>query len=135
MSRASAASRGARRHLVQSVTRLSHPLPMPKSSYDLHRQQIESKREPVMQTARELFKKSEYAHAIALVRAADPTCEGDVAMSRLLEDHLRELLSANPPTDKRRLETVFRHAVDVAQHAYPDPHTAFEADDFAAGRA
>src|SRR5689334_21676304 len=108
---------------------------MGQSDYDLFLAQLAKKREPAMQQARELAERGEYDQLSAIVRRADDSIYGAVALAKMLEQHLRELVASNPKTDDARLRIAFERALDVAQSAYPEPHTEYEAADYERGRA
>jgi hypothetical protein len=104
-------------------------------TYEQYQRFLAARREPAMAAAREMLDRGEYRQAIAAVRAADPSIEAQVAMARLLEAHLVQLIGQSPQPEKSRLEQAFRHTLEMYDGAYPDPHTQIEADDFARGRA
>ena len=108
---------------------------MGASSYDLYLEQLARKRAPAMDAAGALIERGEYAEAIAGVKKVDDSIYADVALAKLLEAHLRTLVAAHPKPDAARLRIAFDHALDIAQRAYPEPHTQYEADDYATGRA
>lgn len=85
--------------------------------------------------ARELIAIGEYDAAEDLVRAADQSIQGSVTLARLYKERLEDMVAAGTASrDRVGVEEVFRHARAWAWQAYPEPHTAMEADDYRAGR-
>lgn len=92
-------------------------------------------RAPAVSLAEELLRKGEFDEAERAVMQVDQSIEGGVAIARMYERRLREMVDKGLVSrDKQAVEAVFGRALRWAQHCYPEPHTQIEADDFEAGR-
>jgi hypothetical protein len=107
---------------------------MAKSDYDLYLENLARRRAPAVAEAERLLQEDRFDEAEQAIRRADDSIYGAVETAKLYRRHL-EALVANHSGDRDRAETVFRRALIAAYNAYPDPHTAHEADNFEAGRA
>ena len=99
------------------------------SDYDEYLKQLAVKREPALKIARELLGKADYNGAAAAVRKVDDSIYGAVALAKLMEEHLRQLVAKN--FDKAFLKTAFDQTLLACYRAQPDPHTAIEAENCA----
>lgn len=95
-----------------------------------------AKRAPVLPTVRELLASARYEEAEQRLRAADPSSGAAVELAKLYREHLRELVDAGVlEREPARARRVFERALQLFWSLYPDPHTAYEAEDYARGQA
>lgn len=109
---------------------------MAKSDYELFREGLERKRAPAVARAVQLLADDRYEEAEEEIRTVDSSIYGMVATAKMYRERLAELVADGVNSqNKARVEAVFHRALVTAQSAYPEPHTAMEADDYTAGQA
>lgn len=107
-----------------------------QEEYERGLQERAERRAPAMGRVRELIERGRYDEVEGVVSGADRSIESDVAISRLFESRLREVVAAGGvKKDRRGTETLYTHALNWAQRCYPEPHTEVEAEDYERGRA
>lgn len=89
-------------------------------------------RKPAVEKATKLLREGKFEEAEKTIMQVDQSIEGGVAIARMYEARLRELVEERAPKDT--LESMFGRALRWAQNCYPDPHTQDEADSFESGR-
>jgi hypothetical protein len=105
------------------------------AAYERHLRELEAKRAPAIARAQRLIADAKYDQADQLILSADDSIHGLVALGRLYESALRDLVAQNRHTAQPDLaRTIFERALRWKHSAYPDPHTQCEADDFSRGR-
>ncbi|MBX3363647.1 MAG: hypothetical protein KF866_02670 [Phycisphaeraceae bacterium] len=109
---------------------------MDKKSYDRWLAERALRREPAEQKARKLIIEQRFDDAAEAVRTVDDSIYGIVAIGRLFRERLETIMAEGLNNRNRgEAEAVFRHAILWMHSAYPDPHTDYEAEDYARGRA
>ncbi|MES2460069.1 MAG: hypothetical protein V4671_05755 [Armatimonadota bacterium] len=109
---------------------------MAKSDYELFREGLERKRAPAVARAVQLLADDRYEEAEEEIRTVDSSIYGMVATAKMYRERLAELVADGVNSqNKARVEAVYHRALATAQSAYPEPHTAMEADDYTAGQA
>jgi hypothetical protein len=94
------------------------------------------RRAPAVARAEQLLAEDRYDAAEEAIRAVDSSIYGAVATAKLYRKRLEEMVAAGvTEANKSRVEAVFRRGLRSAQGAYPEPHTAIEADNYASGQA
>lgn len=93
----------------------------------------EAARAAAVESANVLVRQGRFDDAEMHVRNADADIHGMVAIARMFEERLRELVASN--ANREECHAVHERALRWALRAYPEPHTAVEADDYEAGRA
>ncbi|MBL8897881.1 MAG: hypothetical protein JNM84_09640 [Planctomycetes bacterium] len=95
-----------------------------------------ARREPALPSVRELLAAGRYEEAEQRLRAVDDSIDGAVDLAKLYREHLRELVASGAlASEPERARSVFERALHLAWSLYPDPHTAYEAEDYARGQA
>lgn len=106
---------------------------MARSTYDLYLEQLSRKRAPAVATAERLLQDDSFDEAEREIQRADDSIYGALEIARMYRRRLEQLIAAGE--GRARLDAVFRRALAWAQGAYPEPHTAIEAEQRDAGRA
>lgn len=100
--------------------------------------EVKAKREldDASATARTLIKNGQFDDAELLITNLRSTVHFTVTLSRLYRERLTELSPAAQSNAALRpaAEAVFERALKWSMMAYPDPHTAIEAENFERGR-
>lgn len=108
---------------------------MTKDPYQLYLAELEKMRRPALEAARVLLEEGRYDEAERGIAAADDSIYGAVAIAKLYREWLQTLVDRREPcADRATIEAVFDRAEHWAHSAYPEPHTACEADNWARGR-
>lgn len=110
---------------------------MQRESYEEWLASLARKREPAMAEARRLVESERYDEAERAVTAVDDSIYGAVALARMYRERLAGLVASGAlkaREDRARAERVFARALLWAHSAYPEPHTAIEAEDYQRGR-
>ncbi|MBK9388146.1 MAG: hypothetical protein IPN34_25285 [Planctomycetes bacterium] len=95
-----------------------------------------ARREPALPSVRELLAAGRYEEAEQRLRAVDDTHGAAVELAKLYREHLRDLVARGAlQRESERARRVFERALQLAWSLYPDPHTAYEAEDYARGQA
>ncbi len=89
-------------------------------------------RKPAVANATKLLREGKFEEAEMTIMRVDQSIEGGVAIARMYEARLRELVEER--AQKEALESMFGRALRWAQNCYPVPHTQDEADSFESGR-
>ena len=109
---------------------------MPKDAYEQFLAALTAKRRPALELAQRLLQQDRFDEAEQAVRAVDDSIYGGVALAKLYRESLARLVEQrDPPCAPARLEAYFERAEHWAHWAYPEPHTAVEAEDYEQGRA
>ncbi len=109
---------------------------MDKRTYERWLKTLADKRAPAEAEAKRLIAARRMDAAAAVVQTADDSIYGAVAIGRLFRERLELLAKEGVHAGNRaEAEEVFRHALHWMQRAYPEPHTAVEAEDWERGRA
>lgn len=108
---------------------------MGDDQYTRWRRAQEQRRAPAVREARRLIEQDDFDAAERAVLSVDDSIYGSVAIATLYRDRLSALAAGGGAADRARLVAVFRRAWLWARGCYPDPHTADEAEAFAASRA
>jgi hypothetical protein len=93
----------------------------------------EAARTALLINARDLIAAGEFDAAERSVRGVDDSLEMDAMLARTYRECLRTAVAMGVSRDK--VEAMFQRAKAAAWHAYPDPHTEIEADNYERGRA
>jgi hypothetical protein len=109
---------------------------MAKSNYDIYMESLEKKRAPAVTKAIELIAQERYDEAEQTIKSVDNSIYGAVATAKVYRQRLEELVTGGlSGPNKTRAEAVFWRALSWAQSAYPEPHTAIEAENYSDGRS
>jgi len=109
---------------------------MSKDAYAQFLAALAKTREPALALAEQLLEQDRFDEAERAIVAVDDSIYGGVAIARLYREWLTRLVAQqDPPCDRARLEAYFERAEHWAHWAYPETHTAVEAEDYARGRA
>ena len=87
----------------------------------------------LMIKARDLIAAGEFDAAERTVRSADDSLEAAAALARVYRECLRTAVAAG--VARSTVDAMFHRAKAAAWHAYPEPHTQIEADNYEHGRA
>lgn len=109
-------------------------LPAPRDAAEVYQRDLQRRLREAVNTARPLLLVGKDQEAEAIVREADSGIAGAVAIARMYEDVLREVVITSDPR-RPRVMSLFRRALHWRQNAYPEPHTGVEADEYERGRA
>jgi len=103
--------------------------------YARHLRTLAERRAPAVREADRLLAEDRYDEAEQAIRRVDDSIYGAVEIALLYRRRL-EQLAAGGVTEhtKPHLARVFERAVQAAYGAYPEPHTAIEAEQCATGR-
>jgi hypothetical protein len=94
------------------------------------------KRAPAVAEAARLVDDDRFDEAEQTVLRVEDSIYAIVDIAAVYRKRLEQLVAhGDTAASKSRREAVFRRALDWAQRAYPEPHTAMEADQFDSGRA
>lgn len=94
---------------------------------------MQKKRDEAVQAATPLMLAGDYDGAEKLVRAADDDILGMVAIFKMYRARLQELVASGEAQTNRQLaHDIFFRARTMAWRAYPEIHTAEEAERYAA---
>ncbi len=115
------------------------------SDYERFLESLKTKRAPSEAHAAALIRKAQgkdaktaeamFDEAEAEVRRVDDSIYGAVAISRMYQARLSEMISQGMlKKHKAEVEAMYRRALRWAWSCYPDPHTEYEADDYEKGR-
>jgi hypothetical protein len=97
---------------------------------------MENKRNAAVDDALPLIAAGKYDEAELAVRRADDSIQVAVAIARMYTDALADMVKdGRHKRDRPTAEALFGRALRWKQSAYPEPHTAYEADDYERGRA
>lgn len=107
--------------------------PAPRDASEVFARQMEAKRDAALSEARPLAARGAYDDAERRVLAADSSIMGSVALGQMYTE-LLEAAVAKRVVERKVVEELFRRALQWRTGAYPDPHTEYEADDYAEGR-
>jgi hypothetical protein len=108
---------------------------MSMKDYERFLEELKVKRGPAEARARELIRAEKFEEADETVRRADDSIYGAVALARLYEARLAEMIGAGDlKRRKASVEAVYRQALRWNWSCYPEPHTEYEADDYERGR-
>ncbi len=100
-----------------------------------YRREVEQRRAPAVERAEQLLREGEFDVAEREIMAVDSSISGGVAIARMYERYLREMVErGRAATERDLVEQVFRRALNWAQNCYPEPHTQEEADSARSGR-
>jgi hypothetical protein len=103
---------------------------------ELFLREARARREPVLPSVRALLAAARYDEAEQHLRSIDASIGGAVELAKLFREHLAELVAGGALTrDPARARSVFERALRLAWSLYPDPHTSYEAEDYARGQA
>lgn len=106
--------------------------------YELWLKALAKKREPAMVEAARLSDLERFDEAEAVVKKVDDSIYGAVALGKMYRAKLEAIVAsgaAGTRDGKPRAERLFERALWWMQSAYPEPHTAMEADNYERGRA
>ena len=109
---------------------------MGERGYERYLRQVAGRRAPAVAEADRLMSEDRYDEAERAIRAVDDSIYGAVEMAKIYRHRLEQLVLDGVNLDtKPRLVRVFERAVMAAWSAYPEPHTALEAENYSRGRA
>ncbi len=111
---------------------------MDMRSYELWLKELAKRREPAMAEASALADQERFDEAETAVKRVDDSIYGAVALGKMYQAKLEAIVAsgaARSGDGKRRAERLFERALWWAQSAYPEPHTAIEADNYSTGQA
>lgn len=119
---------------VPSIETIDHDpdLPPPRDAAEVHARAVTKARDTAIREARPLVDADRFDEAESLVRGADVSILGHVAIASLYTQAMVD--AARDPNGKPRALALFRRALHWRLNAYPDPHTEIEAENFEAGR-
>lgn len=103
--------------------------------YTRWRRAQEQRRAPAVREAQRLIEQDDFDAAERAVLSVDDSIYGAVAIAALYRARLSALATGGGAAEKARRVALFRRAWLWARGCYPDPHTADEAEAFAASRA
>lgn len=106
--------------------------------YELWLKALARKREPAMAEASRLADMERFTEAEQAVKKVDDSIYGAVALGKMYRAKLEAIVASgalHSPEGKARTEKFFERALWWMQSAYPEPHTAIEADNYERGRA
>ena len=100
-----------------------------------YRRTLAERRAPAVREAHRLLAEDRYDEAEQAIRRVDDSMYGAVEIAKLYRRRLEQLAArgVNEAT-KPHLTRVFERAVRAAYGAYPEPHTAIEAEQYDTGR-
>lgn len=107
--------------------------PMGRGKLRAHEENRAQKLAAAVEEARGHVARDAFDEAELVVRRVDSDIQGGVALAKLYESRLRELVPGSRKPDPA-VEAVFRRALTWAQYCYPEPHTEYEAEAMARGR-
>jgi hypothetical protein len=111
-------------------------LPLPRDANEVWQRDKEKKRNAAVDDALPLIAAGKYDEAELAVRRADDSIQVAVAIARMYTDALADMVKdGRHKRDRPTAEALFGRALRWKQSAYPEPHTAYEADDYERGRA
>jgi hypothetical protein len=90
-------------------------------------------REGVLIEARNLIAVGEFDAADRALRTKDDSLEAAAALAKVYRESLRSAVAAK--ATRPDVEALFHRAKLAAWHAYPEPHTEVEGEDYERGRA
>jgi hypothetical protein len=109
---------------------------MPRDANEIYRQRLLAKLDATTAKALPLVLAADYESAENMIREVDDDAYGSLAMSRLYITAIATLGGENAASnDKELIKAMFERAVSHRENAYPMPHTTYEADAYAQGRA
>ena len=109
---------------------------MPRSNMDRYLAHMAKKRAPAVAEAERLVHDDHFDEAEQTILRVENSIYAVVDLAALYRRRLEQLVAEEDGTaSKSRREAVFRRALDWAQRAYPEPHTAIEAAQYESGRA
>ncbi len=109
-------------------------LPPPRDAGEVWQRMMHTKRSAAVANAAPLMAEDRFDEAERIVRAADDSISGSVALGKLFTEALRAEVAKGGAMSKSRAEELFRRALRIRLNCYPDPHTQMEADSFREGQ-
>lgn len=98
--------------------------PMGRRAWKVDQQVVAARNEEAIGHARILVAQGRFDDAETIVKSADPSIQGFVALARMYEQLLLEAVAANSPS----VPTLHKRALDAALACFPEPHTEVEAE-------
>ena len=96
---------------------------------------LAERRAPAVREADRLLAEDRYDEAEQAIRRVDDSIYGAVEIAKLYRRRLEQLVEDGVTQATRpQLARVFERAVQAAYGAYPEPHTAIEAEQYDTGR-
>ncbi|MCP9874704.1 hypothetical protein [Synechococcus sp. Cruz CV-v-12] len=108
-------------------------LPPPRNHAEVYHRKMAAARTAAVQQARPRVESGEFDAAEQIVRQADDSIMGYVALGQLYTDVLRAHVVSGRARSEFALR-LFKRALKWKQSAYPEVHTEVEAEDMAAGQ-
>ncbi len=109
---------------------------MPKDANKVWRKIHQEKIQQAVLRAEPLLSKGQWDEAEAVIRTIDTDIMGSVAIARMYETKLTQLVTDGMlAADRNQVELFFQRALASWRVACPEPHTAEEADRYEAGFA
>lgn len=108
---------------------------MSMKDYEQFLEQLRIKRGPAESQAAQLIRKGKFDEAEQIVRQADDSIYGAVAIAKLFDARLREMIAAGElKRNKAAVEVMYKRTLKWKWSCYPEPHTECEAEDYDKGR-
>lgn len=104
---------------------------MGQSDYERYLEGLRQRRAPAMERAARLIDEGRFDEADQAVKAADDSIYGAVALAGLYK---ATLAGSNASRRREWRQRVYEKAVSWAESAFPEPHTAIEAENYDRGR-
>lgn len=104
---------------------------MGQSDYERYLEVLRQRRAPAMERAARLIDEGRFDEADQAVKAADDSIYGAVALAGLYKTTLAGSHASRRTEWRQR---VYEKAVWWAESAFPEPHTAIEAENYDRGR-
>lgn len=108
---------------------------MARDEYEMFLKGLEAKRATVMPRALELMLARKYAEAEKTIVGVDDSIYGAVAIGKMYTERLKVLVAGGAKRNDPVTREIFDRALHWKQRAYPEPHTAYEADSMVSGQA
>ncbi len=109
---------------------------MPKDANQIWRRIHQEKIQQAVLRAEPLLSKLQLDEAEAIIRTVDNDSMGSVAIARMYETKLRQMVTDGMlEVDRKQVELLFQRAIASWRVACPEPHTAEEAERCEAGFA
>jgi len=103
--------------------------------YERYLKALAARRAPAVREADRLLAEDRYDEAEQAIRRVDDSIYGAVEIAKLYRRRLEQLAAGGVTENtKPHLARVFERAVQAAYGAYPEPHTAIEAEQYDSGR-
>lgn len=103
--------------------------------YERYLRTLAERRAPAVREADRLLAEERYDEAEQAIRRVDDSIYGAVEIGKLYRRRLEQLVAGGvTQAMKPQLARMFQRAVQAAYGAYPEPHTAIEAEQYNTGR-